>query len=174
MERAYDQELLEFLRNSPSVYHVVAGQKQRLLEAGYRQLLEGEAWDLRPGGRYFLTRNGSAILAFRVPEGEFRGFMIMASHSDFPALKIKEHPEIPVEGAYQKLNVELYGGALLAPWFDRPLSVAGRFFLAKEPLFHRCHTAVDKQQAGVVFGHQREAAKAQMAFAFKIVQVFFA
>ena len=53
-------------------------------------------------------------------------------------------------------------------------AVAGRFFLAKEPLFHRCHTAVDKQQAGVVFGHQREAAKAQMAFAFKIVQVFFA
>ena len=53
-------------------------------------------------------------------------------------------------------------------------TVAGRFFLAKEPLFHRCHTAVDKQQAGVIFGHQREAAKAQMAFAFKIVQVFFA
>ena len=129
MERAYDQELLEFIQNSPSVYHVIAGQKQRLLEAGYRQLLEGEAWDLRPGGRYFLTRNGSAILAFRVPEGDFRGFMIMASHSDFPALKIKEHPEIPVGGAYQKLNVELYGGALLAPWFDRPLSVAGRLFL---------------------------------------------
>ena len=129
MERAYDQELLEFIQNSPSVYHVIAGQKQRLLEAGYRQLLEGEAWDLRPGGRYFLTRNGSAILAFRVPEGDFRGFMIMASHSDFPALKIKEHPEIPVGGAYQKLNAELYGGALLAPWFDRPLSVAGRLFL---------------------------------------------
>ena len=132
MERAYDQELLEFIQNSPSVYHVIAGQKQRLLEAGYRQLLEGEAWDLRPGGRYFLTRNGSAILAFRVPEGDFRGFMIMASHSDFPALKIKEHPEIPVGGAYQKLNVELYGGALLAPWFDRPLSAAGRIFLQGE------------------------------------------
>ena len=53
MERAYDQELLEFIQNSPTVYHVIAGQKQRLLEAGYRQLLEGEAWDLRPGGRYF-------------------------------------------------------------------------------------------------------------------------
>ena len=129
MERVYDRELLDFIQSSPSVYHMIAGQKQRLLAAGYTQLLESEAWELRPGGKYFLTRNGSAIAAFRVPEGDFRGIMIMASHSDFPALKIKEHPEIPVGGAYQKLNVELYGGALLAPWFDRPLSVAGRLFL---------------------------------------------
>ena len=129
MERAYDKKLLDFIQNSPSVYHMIAGQKQRLLAAGYTQLLESEAWELRPGGKYFLTRNGSAIAAFRVPEGPFRGFMIMASHSDSPALKVKEHPEITVEGTYRKLNVELYGGALLAPWFDRPLSVAGRLFL---------------------------------------------
>ena len=129
MERAYDKELLDFIQNSPSVYHMIAGQKQRLLAAGYTQLLESEAWELRPGGKYFLTRNGSSIAAFRVPEGPFRGFMIMASHSDSPALKVKEHPEITVEGTYRKLNVELYGGALLAPWFDRPLSVAGRLFL---------------------------------------------
>ena len=129
MERAYDKKLLDFIQNSPSVYHMIAGQKQRLLAAGYTQLLESEAWELRPGEKYFLTRNGSAIAAFRVPEGPFRGFMIMASHSDSPALKVKEHPEITVEGTYRKLNVELYGGALLAPWFDRPLSVAGRLFL---------------------------------------------
>ncbi|MBS6354905.1 MAG: M18 family aminopeptidase, partial [Oscillibacter sp.] len=129
MEREYDKELLDFIQNSPSVYHMIAGQKQRLLAAGYTQLLESEAWELRPGGKYFITRNGSAIAAFRVPEGPFRGFMIMASHSDSPALKVKEHPEITVEGTYRKLNVELYGGALLAPWFDRPLSVAGRLFL---------------------------------------------
>lgn len=129
MERVYDRELLDFIQSSPSVYHMIAGQKQRLLAAGYTQLLESEAWELRPGGKYFITRNGSAIAAFRVPEGPFRGFMIMASHSDSPTLKVKERPEITVEGAYKKLNVELYGGALLAPWFDRPLSVAGRLLL---------------------------------------------
>ena len=105
MEREYDKELLDFIQNSPSVYHMIAGQKQRLLAAGYTQLLESEAWELRPGGKYFITRNGSAIAAFRVPEGPFRGFMIMASHSDSPALKVKEHPEITVEGTYRKLNV---------------------------------------------------------------------
>ena len=132
MEKAYDRELLDFIQSHPSVYHVIEGQRQKLLEAGYQQLLEGRAWELRSGGKYFLTRNGSALLAFRVPEGPFQGFMIMASHSDSPALKIKENPEIPVEGAYQKLNVELYGGALLAQWLDRPLSVAGRLFLRTE------------------------------------------
>ena len=129
MERDYDRALLEFIQRHPSVYHVIEGQKQRLLEAGYEQLLESRSWTLRPGGKYFLTRNGSALIAFRVPEGAFRGFMILASHSDSPALKIKENPEITVEGMYKKLNVELYGGALLAPWFDRPLSVAGRLFV---------------------------------------------
>ena len=126
MERDYDRELLDFIQNHPSVYHVIEGQKQCLLEAGYEQLLESRNWTIRRGGKYFLIRNGSALIAFRVPEEQFRGFMIMASHSDSPAFKIKENPEITVDGTYQKLNVELYGGALLAPWFDRPLSVAGR------------------------------------------------
>ena len=89
MEKAYDRELLDFIQSHPSVYHVIEGQRQKLLEAGYQQLLEGRAWELRSGGKYFLTRNGSALLAFRVPEGPFQGFMIMASHSDSPALKIK-------------------------------------------------------------------------------------
>lgn len=126
MERDYNRELLDFIQGHPSVYHVIEGQKQRLLEAGYEQLLESRSWTIRQGGKYFLTRNGSALIAFRVPEKQFRGFMIMASHSDSPVFKIKENPEMTVDGAYRKLNVELYGGALLAPWFDRPLSVAGR------------------------------------------------
>lgn len=126
MERDYNRELLDFIQGHPSVYHVIEGQKQRLLEAGYEQLLESRSWTIRQGGKYFLTRNGSALIAFRVPETQFRGFMIMASHSDSPVFKIKENPEMTVDGAYRKLNVELYGGALLAPWFDRPLSVAGR------------------------------------------------
>ena len=132
MKCNYDKELLDFIQASPSAYHVIEEQKKRLLAAGYTPLLESEDWAIRKGGKYFITRNGSAILAFRVPEGTFRGFMIMASHSDSPMLKIKENPEITVEGAYQKLNVEVYGGALLAPWFDRPLSVAGRVLVRTE------------------------------------------
>jgi len=129
MEKNYSKDLLEFIRSHPSVFHAVEGQRELLLAAGYEQLLESRAWKLRKGGKYFLTRNGSAILAFRIPAGEFTGFMIMASHGDSPALKIKAGPEIAVDGGYKKLNVELYGGALLAPWFDRPLSVAGRMFV---------------------------------------------
>ena len=129
MAHNYDREMLEFIQRNPSSYHVIEGQKRRLLEAGYEQLLESGDWAIREGGKYFVTRNGSAMVAFRVPKRDFKGFMIMASHSDSPMLKIKENPEITVEGAYQKLNVEVYGGALLAPWFDRPLSVAGRVLL---------------------------------------------
>ena len=98
MERDYSRELLRFIQNHPSPYHVVEGQKQRLLEAGYEQLLESRSWSIREGGKYFLTRNGSSIVAFRVPKKTFSGFMIMASHSDSPMLKIKENPEITVDG----------------------------------------------------------------------------
>lgn len=129
MEHPYSDALVRFIQDHPSVYHVIEGQRRQLLAAGYEQLLESRPWRLLPGGRYFVARNGSALIAFRIPEGDFRGFMMMASHSDSPALKIKEQPEITVEGAYKKLNVEVYGGALLAPWFDRPLSVAGRLYL---------------------------------------------
>ena len=119
-ERNYDKERLDFIQAEPSAYHGIEEQKKRLLAEGYEQLLESANWTIRAGGKYFVTRNGSAIIAFRVPEGTFRGFMIMASHSDSTMLKIKENPEITVERAYQKLNVEVYGGAVLVPWFDRP------------------------------------------------------
>ncbi|MBQ9662621.1 MAG: M18 family aminopeptidase [Oscillospiraceae bacterium] len=122
----YSKGLLTFIQEHPSVYHVIEGQRRKLTEAGYAPLSESRQWKLQEGGKYFVTRNDSALIAFRIPRRSFRGFMIMASHSDSPVLKIKENPEITVDGKYTKLNVELYGGALLGPWFDRPLSVAGR------------------------------------------------
>ena len=87
-----------------------------------------ETWNLTPGNDYFVTRNGSSIIAFSIPESVVlqNGFRIIASHSDSPSFKIKENPEMAVEDHYIKLNVERYGGMLCAPWFDRPLSVAGR------------------------------------------------
>lgn len=120
------QKLFTFIEESPSQYHAIDTMKKHLENAGYEQLLESEAWDLKAGGKYYVIRSGSSIIAFRIPAQDYRGFQIVASHSDSPSFKIKTNPEMNVEDHYVKLNVEKYGGMLCAPWFDRPLSVAGR------------------------------------------------
>lgn len=125
-DRKVVKELLSFIESSPTAFHAVDSMKKMLEMEGYQQLLESREWELTEGGKYYVTRNGTSLLAFRIPKRNFRGFQIMASHSDSPAFKIKENPEMDAEGAYVKLNVEKYGGMLCAPWFDRPLSVAGR------------------------------------------------
>ena len=116
--------LMSFLDASPSVYHAVANLETELKNADYTPLFEGESWNLIPGGKYYLTRGGSAIMAFRIPMGNPTGFMMTASHSDRPTFKVKENGELG--GAYTRLAVERYGGMIIAPWLDRPLSVAGR------------------------------------------------
>lgn len=121
-----NQELLAFLDSSPSSFHAVANMKAMLEEAGFIRLLEGQRWDLEAGKNYYVTRNDSALIAFKLPTKEFTGFQMMASHSDSPVFKIKANAEIEVDKKYIKLNVEKYGGMLCAPWLDRPLSVAGR------------------------------------------------
>ena len=121
----YNKELMSFLDKSPTAFHAVASIKKKLVANGYSELAESEKWELTEGGKYFVTRNDSSIITFRVPSFNFAGFMISAAHSDSPAFKVKENPEI-VENGYVKLNVEGYGGMLMAPWLDRPLSVAGR------------------------------------------------
>lgn len=118
--------LLSFIQESPSCFHVIQNCANALVQAGFTQLPENESWDIAEGGRYFVTRNSSSIIAFMVPSKKFEGFAITASHSDSPSFKIKEHAEIRSLKRYIKLNVEKYGGMLCAPWFDRPLSVAGR------------------------------------------------
>lgn len=126
MYRETSEKLLAFIEKSPSSFHAVYNMKQELLENGFEELKENQKWNLRQGGNYFVTRNNSSIIAFRIPKAEFTGFHIMASHSDSPCFKVKEHAEMEVEKKYVKLNVERYGGMLCGPWFDRPLSVAGR------------------------------------------------
>ena len=124
--RDYAKELIDFIHRSPSCYHVVENIAEELKEQGFSELYEGTRWGLAKGGKYFVRRNLSSILAFKVPEGEIRGFQIAASHSDSPTFKLKENMDIVVDDSYTKLNVEKYGGMLCAPWFDRPLSVAGK------------------------------------------------
>ena len=126
------EKLLTFIRKSPTAFHAVDTMKNILAEQEFQELFEKDYWKLIPGGQYMVTRNNSALIAFSIPENAPRRFHIMASHSDSPTFKIKENPEITVEKAYVKLNVEKYGGMLMSPWFDRPLSVAGRVIVSEK------------------------------------------
>lgn len=126
MYEKVSQEMLHFIENSPSCYHVVDNFSHMLEKAGYQRLTESESWNLKKNGRYFVTRNGSSLIAFQIPDGEIRNFQITASHSDSPCFKVKENPDLEKSGHYVELNTEKYGGMILTPWLDRPLSVAGR------------------------------------------------
>ncbi|MBE6982931.1 MAG: M18 family aminopeptidase [Ruminococcaceae bacterium] len=124
------EKLCQFLDYAHSAYHAVDYLKKELVFAGYQPLSEGADWKLTPGGKYYLTRGGSAILAFRVPVATPCGFMMSAAHSDRPTFKLKENGEL--EGKYTRLSVERYGGMLIAPWLDRTLSLAGRVLVETE------------------------------------------
>ena len=124
------KELMTFLDSAPSVYHAVEQLRRMFEDAGYTRLDEGGRWDLQVGGKYYLTRGGSAIVGFRIPCADPQGFLMTASHSDRPTFKIKENGEL--DGNYVRIATEKYGGMLMAPWFDRPLSVAGRVMVETE------------------------------------------
>ncbi len=111
----------EYLRTSYTAYQAVDNAKRLLAAHGFSELSEGEPWQIAAGGKYFVTRGGSSLIAFRTGDGPFR---IVASHTDSPCLKLKENPAL--KGAYTRLNVEEYGGCILYSFFDRPLKIAGR------------------------------------------------
>lgn len=124
------KELMDFIKDSPTAFHVVKNFSTMLEKAGFIKLNERNKWKIEQGGKYYVTRNDSSIIAFQVPDNmDFYNFQIAAAHSDSPAFKIKENPEMVEDNNYVTLNVEKYGGMLMAPWFDRPLSVAGRVII---------------------------------------------
>ena len=131
MSKKYAEKILDLIYKSPTAFHVIDNAKTILDENGFTGLKESAVWDLQAGGKYYVTRNDSSIIAFTIPRPDFKGFRIIASHSDSPCPKLKENPEIKSQD-YVRLNVEKYGGMLLAPWFDRPLSVAGRVIVKDE------------------------------------------
>ncbi len=146
MKEFYEEseKLLRFIENSPSCFHVVKNIAGMLEEKGFTALEEQNCWQITPGGRYYVTRNGSSLIAFQIPEREFGGFQLICSHTDSPSFKVKEQPEMQADGKYTKLNVEKYGGMLCAPWFDRPLSVAGRVLVQDEQGIHQVLINVDR------------------------------
>ena len=126
MSKDWIKGLSDFLQESPVSYFAIRSIKQRLDAAGFTELKEDAAWTVKPGQCGYVIRNGSSIIAFRLPEGAVDGFHIIAAHSDSPSFKLKPQPVIRSGSAPVRLNVEGYGGMIRDSWFDRPLSIAGR------------------------------------------------
>lgn len=137
-QHPYIQSLLRFMDASPCNFLAVNSMKSILLENGFieKQLDDEMKWN--PGEKFFLTKNDSAIFAFKIGKKKpvETGFKIVAAHSDSPCFRIKPHAEMLTEGGIVKLNTEVYGGPILYTWFDRPLSIAGRVILKGKDALH--------------------------------------
>lgn len=132
------QELIDFIYESPTAFHTVSSVKEILKENKFQELKECEKWHLKKGGKYFVTKNDSAITAFTIGNGlpSEQGFRIIGAHTDSPTFRIKPDSEMEAENKYIKLNTEVYGGPILNTWFDRPLSIAGRITLKGEDVMN--------------------------------------
>ena len=130
----FSENLLKYLNDSPTAYHAVENAVAMLKNNAFQELKETEKWSLQAGGRYFVVKNHSCIIAFTVGEGDLarEGFRIIGAHTDSPNLKIKPGACTLTPDGYVKLNVEVYGGAILSTWFDRPLAVAGRVIVKQD------------------------------------------
>ncbi|MBP3426920.1 MAG: M18 family aminopeptidase [Clostridia bacterium] len=120
------QNFIRFISASPSAFHAVQSLCDMLDAKGFARLDEHKPFAVVPGGKYYVTRNRSSVIAFAIPEGGLSHFQIAASHSDSPTFKLKPFSEEVVCSKYLRLNVERYGGMIMSTWFDRPLSIAGR------------------------------------------------
>lgn len=133
-ENAFEEisrDLLHFISKSPSPFHAARGIKTAFVYDHAVELREEDDWEIEPGHKYVVTRNGSAVIAFAMPKEPARDFRIIAAHGDSPTFKIKEDPEI-ADGPYVRLNVEPYGGMIMSSWTDRPLTAAGRVIVREK------------------------------------------
>jgi len=139
------EELISFIYNSPSAFHVIDNVARELEAAGYKKLELTGQWELEEGGKYYTTKNGSAIFAFDtgIKSLADTGFKMICAHSDSPGFKIKPDPEMVVDGKLLKLNTEVYGGPILMSWLDRPLSIAGRVILRSGDPLNPTHKLVN-------------------------------
>lgn len=141
------QKLFTFIDESPTCFHAVANLEKLLDKQGFTALSERERWKLEMGGKYYVNRNGSSLIAFTIPQKKPSGFHMAAAHSDSPCFKLKESPEIVADPYYLKLNVEKYGGMILSTWLDRPLSVAGRIVVKDSDGLRSCLVNLNRDSA---------------------------
>ena len=149
---AHSEQLLDFIHKSPSCFHVVENMAQALLGAGFQELVLTDVWTLRTPGMYFVRQNSSALFAFTLGDGKLpeTGFRFITAHSDSPTFRIKPNPEMLAAGLL-RLNTEVYGGAILMSWLDRPLSVAGRVVLKTDDPLNPKQVLVDLERpVGVI------------------------
>lgn len=137
MKKQAALELIDFLYESPTAFHSVLTIKNFLNNQGFKELHESEKWGLESEGKYYVTKNDSALIAFIVGTGDIveHGIKMIGAHTDSPGFRVKANPEITAEGVYLKLNTEVYGGPILHTWFDRPLGLAGKVVLKGKTAF---------------------------------------
>lgn len=134
--KGFAREMIEFIDDSPSPYHAVQNASSILEENGFSKLEPTEKWELKLGGRYYIKKTNSTVIAFTIPNklNLKKGIKIFASHTDSPSIRIKPNPEIKTNNMV-RLNTEVYGGPILSTWFDRPLGLAGRLITRTEDVF---------------------------------------
>ena len=133
MKKEFARDLIDYIYASPTAFNAVETSKDLLIKNGFEELQVNKKWQLKVGGKYFITKNLSSLTAFVINSDNIEdGFRIIGTHSDSPTFRIKPNAEMTVENSYLKLNTESYGGSILSTWFDRPLSIAGRVVLKSE------------------------------------------
>lgn len=143
--KEFARNLIGFIEKSPTAFHSVETSEELLKLNGFKKLEARENWELEVGGKYYTSKNESAIIAFTVNTSNLKedGFRIIGSHSDSPSFRVKPNPEMEVENTYLKLNTECYGGPILNTWLDRPLSIAGRVVIEGDSVLRPKETLVN-------------------------------
>lgn len=144
-ERDFAEDLIQYIDKSPSSFHAAKKIEEVLEAKGFKKIEMQDKWKLEKEGKYYTSKNNSALVAFKIGKGEIAedGFKIIGAHTDAPTFKIKPNPEILVEKKYLKLNTEVYGGPILNTWFDRPLSIAGRVTLKTDNILKPKEMLID-------------------------------
>ncbi len=136
MEKQYAKNMIDFLQDSPCAFLAVENCKNKLKENGFICLNNKNKWEIKQGGKYYITRNDSTLIAFIIgQDADKKGFRLIGSHTDSPSFVIKPNCEIKINNNYLKLNTEGYGGMIVSTWLDRPLSIAGRVVLKGDNIF---------------------------------------
>ncbi len=143
--------LIDFIDNSPTAFHATNNLVEMFEKESFKKLDLSDSWSLKKGGKYYIVKNGSAIIAFKIGNNPVEnGFKIIASHTDSPGFRIKPNPEISKESNYISVNTEVYGGPILNTWLDRPLGIAGKVSILGKDLLRPEERLVDLEESIII------------------------